>query len=227
MRFVLPLALSLFSGAANATIYNVNIFGELPDGVTAGPVRWAYNPICSATQCAGGGPSIIAHTFVAQPGDVINFGTLSLYSSVFGDSRQMSNVPYYDANGQYVPYALGTWIRVYPGRMAVSYEDTNYLSLDGGYTYSCHTGNPACSASSSSPQAIDLTFTLPTGFIELAWTYASYTAPTNVGAVPEPASWVLMIAGFAGIGLMAYRRRLPLEVKALMHRRAPLIKSDA
>ncbi|QND75284.1 PEP-CTERM sorting domain-containing protein [Tardiphaga robiniae] len=27
-------------------------------------------------------------------------------------------------------------------------------------------------------------------------------------AVPEPSTWALMIAGFAGIGLMAYRRRI-------------------
>lgn len=29
----------------------------------------------------------------------------------------------------------------------------------------------------------------------------------NVGAVPEPASWAMMILGFASVGFMAYRRR--------------------
>ena len=31
----------------------------------------------------------------------------------------------------------------------------------------------------------------------------------NVSAVPEPATWAMMILGFAGIGFMASRRRLP------------------
>jgi len=35
----------------------------------------------------------------------------------------------------------------------------------------------------------------------------SWTIGT-VGAVPEPESWALMIAGFAGLGLAARRRRV-------------------
>jgi len=29
----------------------------------------------------------------------------------------------------------------------------------------------------------------------------------SVAAVPEPATWFMMILGFAGVGLIAYRRR--------------------
>jgi hypothetical protein len=29
----------------------------------------------------------------------------------------------------------------------------------------------------------------------------------NVSAVPEPSTWALMILGFAGIGVLAYRRQ--------------------
>ena len=29
----------------------------------------------------------------------------------------------------------------------------------------------------------------------------------NVGAVPEPATWAMMVVGFVGVGFMAYRRR--------------------
>jgi hypothetical protein len=32
---------------------------------------------------------------------------------------------------------------------------------------------------------------------------------TDVGAVPEPATWAMMILGFAGIGYLTYRRRCP------------------
>ncbi len=35
-----------------------------------------------------------------------------------------------------------------------------------------------------------------------------------VGAVPEPSTWVMLIAGFAGIGFMGYRRRRKAAVAA-------------
>jgi hypothetical protein len=30
----------------------------------------------------------------------------------------------------------------------------------------------------------------------------------NIGGVPEPSTWAMMILGFAGVGFMAYRRKL-------------------
>jgi len=30
---------------------------------------------------------------------------------------------------------------------------------------------------------------------------------TNISAVPEPATWAMMIVGFLGVGFMAYRRK--------------------
>jgi hypothetical protein len=30
---------------------------------------------------------------------------------------------------------------------------------------------------------------------------------TDIGAVPEPSTWAMMILGFAGVGFMAYRRK--------------------
>jgi hypothetical protein len=30
---------------------------------------------------------------------------------------------------------------------------------------------------------------------------------TNVGGVPEPSTWAMMLLGFAGVGFMAYRRK--------------------
>lgn len=34
----------------------------------------------------------------------------------------------------------------------------------------------------------------------------SVTGP-EVGAVPEPSTWAMMILGFAGVGVLAYRRK--------------------
>jgi hypothetical protein len=30
---------------------------------------------------------------------------------------------------------------------------------------------------------------------------------TEIGAVPEPSTWAMMILGFVGVGFMAYRRK--------------------
>jgi hypothetical protein len=35
----------------------------------------------------------------------------------------------------------------------------------------------------------------------------TFTGVFNVGAVPEPSTWAMMILGFAGVGFMAYRRK--------------------
>ncbi len=43
-----------------------------------------------------------------------------------------------------------------------------------------------------------------------SWVFLSeveFNGVSNVGAVPEPSSWAMMILGFAGVGFMAYRRR--------------------
>jgi hypothetical protein len=40
------------------------------------------------------------------------------------------------------------------------------------------------------------------------------TTDGSVGAVPEPSTWAMMFLGFAGIGLMAYRRKSKLALMA-------------
>jgi hypothetical protein len=39
--------------------------------------------------------------------------------------------------------------------------------------------------------------------------------PTTTPPVPEPATWVMMILGFLGIGLVSYRRRAGLKLRAV------------
>lgn len=36
----------------------------------------------------------------------------------------------------------------------------------------------------------------------------------DVGAVPEPSTWAMMILGFAGVGFMAYRRKSKMALSA-------------
>jgi PEP-CTERM motif-containing protein len=47
-------------------------------------------------------------------------------------------------------------------------------------------------------------------YIQNAYTATEHftaVGTTNVGAVPEPSTWAMMILGFAGVGFAAYRRR--------------------
>jgi hypothetical protein len=46
--------------------------------------------------------------------------------------------------------------------------------------------------------AMDSAIGAPLGSVEIQ---------VDVGAVPEPSTWAMMILGFAGIGTMTYRRR--------------------
>jgi hypothetical protein len=42
--------------------------------------------------------------------------------------------------------------------------------------------------------------------------------PTNPGAVPEPANWTLMVAGFMGIGMMIRRRKATAQRRTVFSR---------
>jgi hypothetical protein len=37
----------------------------------------------------------------------------------------------------------------------------------------------------------------------------------GVSAVPEPSTWAMMILGFAGVGFMAYRRKIKMALNAV------------
>jgi hypothetical protein len=46
------------------------------------------------------------------------------------------------------------------------------------------------------------------------WTRVVFTTNSLTDAVPEASTWATMILGFAGVGLMAYRRRLQTSLRA-------------
>jgi hypothetical protein len=198
---------------ASATVYNVDIFSPLPEGVTRGPSVLASTNACSATTCAGGWNT--AYSFYAQPGDTINFGSLVLNSFIFGDGRQLQSTQYIDQNGQ-LQWTYGTPTAVYAGSLAVSEIYKPFLQLNYNWITFCNSGVPSCLPSLYSrltSYTVDLEFTLTTGFIELGWTSpATYIPPTSIGpvfaeAVPEPSTWAMLLIGFAGIGFAAYRKR--------------------
>jgi von Hippel-Lindau disease tumor supressor len=57
------------------------------------------------------------------------------------------------------------------------------------------------------------TGTLITGFIAQTASGPNITPDiANIGGVPEPSTWAMMILGFAGIGFMAYRNKGTLRL---------------
>jgi hypothetical protein len=40
--------------------------------------------------------------------------------------------------------------------------------------------------------------------------------PISASAVPEPATWAMMLIGFAGLSYAGYRRRVPLALRSLL-----------
>jgi hypothetical protein len=202
------------SAHAGATVYNVDIFGPLPNGVSQGPSGSASTNACSATTCAGGFNAAVS--FYAQPGDVINFGSLTLGSFIFGDGRQQHVTQYVDENGQ-LQFAFGTPTALYSGSLGVSNIYVPFIQLNYSPNASCNSGVPSCLPSlyaGISTYTVELQFTLTSsGFIELGWTSPyTYIPPTSIGAVvaepvPEPSTWAMLLIGFAGVGLITYRRR--------------------
>jgi hypothetical protein len=97
--------------------------------------------------------------------------------------------------------------------------------FDTAYSNSAASSHATVSASDTSiPPSIAATFTLnagpdTTGYMNYIDTNLGTDIEANfvsltVSAVPEPSTWAMMILGFAGIGLMTYRRQNRVPVAA-------------
>ena len=83
-----------------------------------------------------------------------------------------------------------------------------------------HISNVVTTKSDDSPVSVaDYSHTLhifidvPDGYTFDTVSGHNYSS-SNVGAVPEPSTWAMMILGFAGLGFMAYRRKNKLALMA-------------
>lgn len=108
------------------------------------------------------------------------------------------------------PVAPGT-----PVSFTATFTDT---FLFGAYSFSDTAGHMLSGVFSGDSVSIG-SFTYGLGTYIASFTYGGSTVPglfeTNFGspatavvtAVPEPATWAMMIVGFLAMGMMAYRRR--------------------
>jgi PEP-CTERM motif len=132
----------------------------------------------------------ISPVYLFSAGDTIDFGsaTLGYYQSG----------PTPDGGPNQLPLYI-------EGTILLSFNPTTPPS--GSINYSL--------GSVPHPETVDLVYTIPTGAdgiqIELLGPY-DYSA---IDAVPEPSTWAMMILGFAGLGFMAYRRKLKPALMAV------------
>lgn len=206
----------LLAGASDAATYNVSIWNGAPDGIQAstladqahlptgaadavftwtGPINWVNN-----------GPqntSSSGNLF----GSFLTGGSISGYSSPSGDFATVAdllNASMSIAGDQYVSY-----FQITGSYNATSVTGT--LTHDDGASLYDYLGNAVVSSPNETSQVTD-NFTLPGGAHNFTLDYVEANgSPSvlnfNVAAVPEPATWAMMLIGFFGIGAMVRSRR--------------------
>jgi hypothetical protein len=219
-------ALLALSGAADAATYNITILGTVERNA----------PVCGGDLLAldnFAGAAVNDHinntgananvSYFAVNGSTAESGLfagnlLNLEASPFGDSN--SNRNYLAAGGGgVVALSLLTGPKTEFGMLwgSLDYGDTrNLIKFSSGQTISGNDVHNACIAQG---------FTCNDGTTNVwlrvdnlnPFTFAKFSdadansfefAVSSVAAVPEPSTWAMMLLGFAGVGFMAYRRKV-------------------
>lgn len=91
-----------------------------------------------------------------------------------------------------------------PDVLRVQYPDL-FLALAGDGYY----GNiPECRAPCDwHANSLSMDFITFMASFHLPQTEFEFFDSRNIGAVPEPSTWAMMLIGFAGVGFVAYRRK--------------------
>ena len=187
MRFLLTLVFCLFANLpAKATTYYIDLTTDAEYvGSLAGPC-WC-----------GEGPLYELSTLAYAPGDLLNFGSVTI-SSVF-DGHSFGHLD---------PAIIDYWLSI-PGLIESMQQQSNYQgapSIWFGDTYAQNYGTIGAPLGSSMSYSLSTTIPIGTTSVFVGWdgpgSYAAAVAP-----IPEPSTWAMMVFGFAGVGFMAYRRK--------------------
>jgi hypothetical protein len=138
------------------------------------------------------GAGIFLHTGSGGGGDIL---TISLWDALPNAGGTQL------ASGSTALGAVGVWADVFWSPVAVTPETTYFLVFDtegGSYAIAGDTRNRYTRGMTHANAGF-----VP--FSDFDYTFRSYA--DGVAAVPEPASWALMIAGFGLVGGAARRRR--------------------
>jgi hypothetical protein len=204
----------LFASAAQAQVA-VYVWTGLPDGGAPSNATLAQSGYPGAIGSGPLGPANVTGTvgginFTDGPGFDSNATTVGQFLGNPGLSSATLNDAYFLFTGSiYLESGVNTF--------DITHDDGVALALDNGAVVS------ALSAGPTSPTTTPFTITAPSaGTYNFALSYGeccggpavlnwSYLNGVPVGNVPEPATWAMMLIGFAGIGFaMRTRRRTQL-----------------
>ena len=203
----LAAACALWAGGAQAAVYNLNLTGTVANGSTSfqiiGPTRYdqwvlsldGLDELSAITVEQGDtiNATVTLDQLFTVPGSV----DLTVFGLFFGggafpggDTAFTGSLDFYDGL---------TLVKSGSGSTGTSGQLANTAAFfppdNGAFSFD----------SFQSSFVID-TLSAPA---RLTYSLASYTlfSPSGAAAVPEPASWAMMIAGFGGVGALLRRRR--------------------
>jgi PEP-CTERM motif len=135
-----------------------------------------------------------------------------LASAVAVPGNSLGAWTYYDFSGSHINVHAGEVLAFEPSTtvsggqvlgIALAYGGTDPYSH--GELYDIH---PSTGAINWRPFVEEFPGQGPVGGVDATFvTYVTPHGPDAMSAVPEPSTWAMLLIGFAGIGLMAYRRK--------------------
>lgn len=143
-------------------------------------------------------------------GSWFNEGTTLTVSDGRGDSRVFAfsyTTPIgksYDAQGDYIYYYDSPWLE-FVGKFTYPTAGQFNVSLTATGSYDVKFYDPTDTGSNCINYGLCEGLTRSYFSVRAAQVLTVNSLP-KVGAVPEPSTWAMMILGFCGLGLMAYRR---------------------
>lgn len=212
------IALTLLGLTAPASAYTITILDPIPRADPFGPDLFTLvdlgtggpNSFVSSAPGSAGG---VSYSFAGGGSAVsgIYAGSVSVAASPYGNANTNRN--YFSAGGGAGSVVLGyggvqTALSMLWGTVDSS-ATRNLITTSAGETINGSQILTACGAFCSNGNTnVWLSITGLTGYTSLTFSDATLNAfEFNVAAVPEPATWGMMMLGFAGIGFMAYRRK--------------------
>ena len=162
-------------------------------------------------------------------GSSMNIGGISFYNSQYPGGTPASgsfdiflsvsnaSIPNFDtSNGTTTPYYDPSFTQVFHGTLSSISNGQLNINFSSAFNYDPTKGNLLLTIRNNDySSGNNLFLDADVGNPNINFRMSSYPYDFNTGlvtgftaAVPEPSTWAMLILGFAGVGFMAYRRKI-------------------